>query len=340
MDEWGKILKGLSNYELYNKLNQNDDDKGNYVSFCRIVGHYIQKYPGILEFCYIFAKNLIKLPKVLSDVTDKDERCLYFNFWITDYVRKLLENEWKGKGTENHILTRFLQVENAIKSDSKNNNCLFYYDSNISLNLWKEWKALHDYIENYNDIKEKIKSGGEICTIYSNYFDFIEGLYKKFKGDCCNGHSHKCTNYIILDHWCTKASLFTKLDCDQTKKVTPHYQGLTTNPGTENHQKGDSPPLASSLSLQHEDEEPDNLFSDNSEYYVKLSISLSLFGIFSTLFYMYKFTRFGTCIQSKFSRSKININLDKDTQNLLSHDSDNKELNMYGDDYNINYYPS
>ncbi|SBT56561.1 PIR Superfamily Protein [Plasmodium ovale wallikeri] len=169
-----QILKNLSKYELYNKFNQKFGDTIKYDSYCNGVKYLTNVYPGILEICYMFAQNLIKLPEILSDEMDNVKRCRYFNFWITDHVRKLFSAQWKDKGNVNRTLLGFLKVENIIKAELKNNNCYFYYLSNVSLDSWKEWKDLHDYIENYNDIKEKITSDENISDEFINKLECVE----------------------------------------------------------------------------------------------------------------------------------------------------------------------
>ncbi|SBT83735.1 PIR protein, partial [Plasmodium ovale] len=186
MDEGEKILKNSSKYELYDKFNQNMDNTSKYLTYCEHMKYYTETYPGILEICYIFARNLITLPEILNHDMDNDERCRYFNFWITDKVRKMFVTQWKDKGSEHIALTNFLQVESSIKRESKNNNCHFDYSSSVTLELWKEWKDLHDYIRNYNDIQPRITSDRHMCTIYSKYFDNIKKSHDKYKEECCN----------------------------------------------------------------------------------------------------------------------------------------------------------
>ncbi|SBT56069.1 PIR Superfamily Protein [Plasmodium ovale wallikeri] len=341
MVEEEKILQNLSKYELYDKFNQNVDDTSKYVSYCKLMTLYTGMYPGILDVCYIFARNLITLPEILNHHMDNDERCRYFNFWITDKVRKLLATEWKDNGSEHIALTRFLQVENSIKKESENNNCHFDYSSNVTLELWKEWKDLHDYIRNYDDIQQRITSDGHMCTIYSKYFNNIKKAHDKYKEECCNRDSNNCPNLIKLDYFCTENNLFTKLTCEETKNDASASPEMSRNSNPHGQLATDKIPSAFPISRHSDDVGSHDLSPYNSNYYVKLSVGLSLLGIFSTIFYLYNFTTLGTWIRSKILRkNKINDNMDKDSQNLLEHESGNVDVNFYGDDFNIKYLPS
>ncbi|SBT59141.1 PIR Superfamily Protein [Plasmodium ovale wallikeri] len=341
MVEEEKILQNLSKYELYDKFNQNVDDTSKYVSYCKLMTHYTGMYPGILDVCYIFARNLITLPEILNHHMDNDERCRYFNFWITDKVRKLLATEWKDNGREHIALTRFLQVENSIKKESENNNCHFDYRSSVTLELWKERKDLHDYIRNYNEIQQRITSDGHMCTIYSKYFNNIKKAHDKYKEECCNRDSNNCPNLIKLDYFCTENNLFTKLTCEETKNDASASPEMSRNSNPHGQLATDKIPSAFPISRHSDDVGSHDLSPYNSNYYVKLSVGLSLLGIFSTIFYLYNFTTLGTWIRSKILRkNKINDNMDKDSQNLLEHESGNVDVNFYGDDFNIKYLPS
>ncbi|SBS94796.1 PIR Superfamily Protein [Plasmodium ovale curtisi] len=339
MEEGVQILRNSSKFKLYNKLNEDIDIDG-YKIYCSKTQYLESYYEGFNKLCYIFAKNLIKLSEILGDVTDNDERCRYLNFWINDNVRKKLNTHWEDKSNIPRVLTGFLTVENTIPEASKN-NCYFDYRSDVSLDLWKEWKDLHDYIINYDYINDRITSGGDICTTYSKYFDYIKGLYDKFKGECCDNSIFNCPNRIKLYDWCTKDSLFTKKKCDKNKGADADSPEMTGNPDTEDQNIRGVPHLVFPLEPHTDDDSSGGLLSDSSNYYVKLSSGLSLLGISSAVFYLYKFTTFGKWIRSNVLRKeKINIDLEENAQNLIEHASDNLGVNIYDNDFHINYQSS
>ncbi|SBT58073.1 PIR Superfamily Protein [Plasmodium ovale wallikeri] len=244
-----KILENSSKYKLYEKLNKECGDKCTYVSYCSKVQYLEKWYSGFLNVCYMFARNWINLHEILSEETDKDKHCRYINFWITDYVRKKLETQWKNVSFIGSIFRFFITVKHSITSASRNNNCHFDYISEADINLWKEWKHLHDYIENYNDIKQRISSHGNFCTKYSKYFAYIKGLHDKHKGKCCNGSSNKCRYHIDLSYICKNDSLFNELKCDKTKGITAVTQGDGKHQPMDVSQEGEKSPSIINLIL-------------------------------------------------------------------------------------------
>ncbi|SBT00763.1 PIR Superfamily Protein, partial [Plasmodium ovale curtisi] len=283
-----KILTNLSKYELYNKFNEEHGDSLQYSNYCRSMEYLKTWYSDILEVCYVFSKNLINLHEILKEEEDNGERCRYFNFWITDNVKKKLETQWKDKRYIASILRGLYGVEHAIKKESPNNNCYLDHRSKITLDLWKERKDLHDYIRNYNYIIDKINSNGYYCTLYSKYFVYIKGLHDKYKSECCNRSSDKCPHRLDLYYFCNSDSLFRKLECDENKGVAaafPYEKRDKILEGPDGSGKYNS--ASALLSDPYTDTDAD-LLKNNSNYYAKLGIALPFLGILSTLFYLYK----------------------------------------------------
>ncbi|SBT84983.1 PIR protein [Plasmodium ovale] len=201
----------------------------------------------------MFAKNLINLHEIFSEEKDNDKRCRYFNFWITDHVRKKFNTQ-----------------------------------SNIDLELWKERKYLYDYIENYNDIKVIINSDGNLCKIYSKYFDNIKELHDRYKGKCCKDYTKKSFNLIKLDNLCTSDRFNNKLQCNESNGVA---ETLTEDDNARDMGELDgSDRFHSALpaSLEPYIHTNRDLLSNNTDYYAKLGGSLTFMGILSTFLYLYK----------------------------------------------------
>ncbi|SBT01962.1 PIR Superfamily Protein [Plasmodium ovale curtisi] len=339
MEEGERILKTSSKYELYNKFSEKPDDVSKYSGYCRSMEYLKTWYSDILEVCYVFSKNLINLHEILKEEEDDGERCRYFNFWITDHVKKKLETQWKDKRYIASILRGLYGVEHAIKKESPNNNCYLDHRSKITLDLWKERKDLHDYIRNYNYIIDKINSNGYYCTLYSKYFVYIKGLHDKYKSECCNGSSDKCPHLLDLYYFCNNDKFINKLLCDENKGV------VTASSREEIDQVLEEPDESGrynseSASLHDQNKEiTGDIITNNSDYYTKLGIGLPFLGIVSTIFYLYKFTTFGNIIRSKVLKTKIKVNLDEDAQNLMTHELNNEYKSFYSDDYKIAYNP-
>ncbi|SBT57661.1 PIR Superfamily Protein [Plasmodium ovale wallikeri] len=332
------ILTGLSKYNLYDKLNEKEK-KSEHLRYCSNVEHLDSKYKGIRELCSLFARNLINLDEILSDEDDRDERCRYFTLWIHDSIRKNFSIQWNDPDV-NTVIRKFFSLLSTVKSKSKTNNCKYEYVKENTLDSWKNWKDLYDFIKNYNEIQNKINSNDISCPIYLEYYQYIEGIYKVYKQDCCNNNNPKCPFPNGSNPWCQQTDTLPKLECNKVNPVESAYTEAERAGTVERSaQDGVSYSVASPLPAPDQDETGDMV--NNSDYYSKLGVSLPFLGILSTFVYLYNFTTFGTRIRSKLLRkSKTNLNLDDDAQHLLQHDSENTDLNIYNDDFNINYHSS
>ncbi|SBT74102.1 Plasmodium vivax Vir protein, putative [Plasmodium ovale] len=339
MEEAEKILTNLSKYELYKKFNEKYDYKNQYSSYCSNMNYLSIWYSDVLEVCYMFAKNLINLHKIMSEEKDSTERCRYFNFWITDYVRKMLKTKWQDNDHINSLLQGFYGVQHVIKSASQNYKCSFDYRSSVTLDLWKGWKDIHDYIRNYNDINERINSHGTYCKLYSNYFVYIKELQEKYVKECCQNPSDKCPNEMDLGYFCTTNILFKKLECSETKGIEAAALDKERDEDLDGQREIGRSPIPVTLPESDQDVIGDS-FNNNSDYYAKIGVPLSFLGILSTFFYLYNFTTFGNWIRSKVLKKNIKINADVDAQNLMAQELNKDDENFYNDGYNITYHPS
>ncbi|SBT54199.1 PIR Superfamily Protein [Plasmodium ovale wallikeri] len=343
MTQSEKILKDLTKYKLYNKFNNDEyDDKHKYSRFCENQTYLNNILTDYSELCFMFARNLVLLPKILKDGIDESEHCRYFTFWIHDEIRKIDKKRWKKPNNIQHIHHSFYQVQHSIQAEEKNNNCFYEYKSDMELDLWIEWKDLYDYIVNYDDIKSTIDTNGDYCKIYSQYFDHIKRIHNKYKQVCCNEeYSSLCPDGINFKAWCHKNELFNKLPCDPNKENPRASIVHGETPNTSDRQEIDR--TNSETHLQHQSDyiAPEETIVNNTDYYTKLSVPLLLLGLSSTVFYLYNFTSFGPLVRSKIlGKSKIKDNINEDAQNLLEYDSDNMVSNLYNNDYHINYNPS
>ncbi|SBT58773.1 PIR Superfamily Protein [Plasmodium ovale wallikeri] len=340
MEQPETILKGLSKYEFYGKLD-NKDNNLEYSSYCTSVDDLESTYHGISELCSMYARNLITLPIALNEITDSVERCSYFIFWIHDKIQKKFNTDWKGKNYINYVLLQFFQVEQAIKANSQNNNCYYEYNANTGLNSWIEWKYLYDYIKNYDEIERKITADNRLCEVYQEYLGSIEKIYGDFKRQCCSGLSDKCPEPLESNEWCTESFKLRKFSCDKFKEVATSSDEYSAIPIGGEEQRGDEPHSVAFSTLENQLNTNGDGMSNNTYYYTKLGVSLPFIGIISTFVYLYNFTTFGTWIRTKLlGKSKMNLNLDDDAEHLLQHDSENIDLNTYNDDFNINYHSS
>ncbi|SBT58956.1 PIR Superfamily Protein [Plasmodium ovale wallikeri] len=341
MSQSEKILKNLPKYKLYENFDKNED-KDKYSRFCADRNYLNDILTDFYELCLIYARNLVTLPTILKDEIGKNESCRYFTFWIHDKIRKIDPSRWKRSDEIQYILRQFYQVESDIQAGNENNNCFYHFNSNMKLNLWLEWKDLYDYIINYEDIKNKIESDQELCKLYPAYFDNITSIHKKYKAECCNkNYSSLCPDGINFNVWCDKDELFNKLQCDPNKKNPRASIVHSETPNALDRQEIDRTNSKTRLQDQRDYTEHGDILTNNTDYYIKLSVPLLLLGLSSTFFYLYNFTSFGSLVRSKLlGKSKIKDNMNEDAQHLLEYQSDNLGEDLYDNDFHINYYPS
>ncbi|SBT84160.1 PIR protein [Plasmodium ovale] len=334
-----KFLKGLPKYELYKELD-GKDEISKYSSFCSYLRTQNNRYEGINELCYIFAKNLITLPEILKNEPDYKERCRYITFWIHDQIRKKYSIQVNSKDEGNNIIRKFYVVLNKIYGERKHNNCFYAYQSDSNMNIWKQWKDLYDFIKNYDAIKESLTSNPELCKIYPTYLSYIEGIYKNYKTECCSNNGTTCPFTTEFRDWCNNSEFLNSLTCNATEDITRDFRNEATLAGSIQELGIRGPISATDLQSEHYYGTHGEMLMNKSDYYIKLAVGFSLLSIFSTVFFLYKFTTFGTWMRSKVLKQKINVNLDEDSQNLIEHELNNVDKNIYNDGYNITYNAS
>ncbi|SBT52675.1 PIR Superfamily Protein [Plasmodium ovale wallikeri] len=331
------ILKGLNKYELYRKLDNNEDNH-DYSSYCTYINHLDSTYKGISELCSMYARNLITLPNALKEIPDSDERCRYMNFWVHSHISKNFSDTWKDLGNFNFVLLWFFIVQNKIPENLRN-NCRYHYHTETSLNLWIKLKDFFDYNRNYDKIKDNINSN-DSCEIYNKYMDYITTTHEEYKNECCNDSSPKCPYNLKIKEWCEKTYSLSKLNCNEYSGTSVEPLGDVKGPVLSQDLKSGRSDSVTGSFLKSGQSPHGSISMDNSDYYIKLAVSLSLLGIFSTFFFLYKFTTVGTWIRHNvIKKKKININLDEETKNLIEKDSIYPDTNTYSDDFNITYQP-
>ncbi|SBT71966.1 PIR protein, partial [Plasmodium ovale] len=330
-----EILKGLPKYQIYDELNENQG-RNNCYSHCSRVQKFNDTYEGIYDLCCLLEKNLKNLSARIKN-ENNTERCRYFYFWLNDEIRKKLKTRHPNTTNDTSLLLAFYSVGSKINYELSNSNCTYIYDKNITLDYWKKWKDLYDYIRNYSYISNKISSNN-LCELYDKYFDYIVSLYGEYKKECCRGSTLKCPANLYMKKWCNADNLFNKLSCKDTRPITaPSSHGTHEAVGNQHENDGSHSLLFSSREDMH-DTNGDGKTND-IDYYVKLGTSLSFLGILSTFFYLYKYTTFGKWIRSKIQKNKINVKLDEDEQYLLDKYSDYPDKNNYIENLNISYNP-
>ncbi|CAI7721625.1 PIR protein [Plasmodium vivax] len=104
--EYKDVLRDFSSYTVYEKLN-NSTNIGPYCSDCKDVSNLENKYKGINQFCKKLARNLRnKLVDIKDNVTNEDDRCLYFIYWAYDKIREI----YNGRIQNIHEIPLFSKI--------------------------------------------------------------------------------------------------------------------------------------------------------------------------------------------------------------------------------------
>ncbi|SBS93664.1 PIR Superfamily Protein [Plasmodium ovale curtisi] len=163
-------------------------------------------------------------------------------------------------------------------AQSVNSRCNYNYRSDFDLNLWKQWKHLYDYIGNYSDIENKIKRDQELCPKYLDIYNYIEGIYKSYKEDFCNSHVLKCPFHFGSNLWCENDYTLPKYKCDEIKAISGETTEHEVNQVLDESQEGGRYHPATSSTLEVTNNTTADTIINNSDYYIKPSIGISLLG--------------------------------------------------------------
>ncbi|GAB69543.1 hypothetical protein PCYB_002920 [Plasmodium cynomolgi strain B] len=93
--EYKDVLKDFSAYKVYEKLNNNNNIDP-YCSDCNDLSNLESEYKGINQFCKKVARNLRNQLNDIKDLTNEDDRCLYFIYWTYEKVREIYNGRIKN----------------------------------------------------------------------------------------------------------------------------------------------------------------------------------------------------------------------------------------------------
>ncbi|KMZ94899.1 hypothetical protein PVMG_05510 [Plasmodium vivax Mauritania I] len=177
-NNWEKHLPDLPSYKKYKELDN--------VVIGEYSNNYCKESLGSTEevdktFCNKIAKNLSILKKE-NDMQKRTYDCYYFNHWLYDNIgKKYYKGNAKGekdKVSENLFNFASSAILQHIHISSCKGNPFGKPEE------WKEEKDLHDYFENYEEIKCNVSDKSK-CEKYVNYVTYIKTLYEKNEERCC-----------------------------------------------------------------------------------------------------------------------------------------------------------
>ncbi|CAI7722537.1 PIR protein [Plasmodium vivax] len=179
MAEWEKLLRYFPAYRKYDEFNR--------VTATHDAKEICEKQGIQDENAKAFCERAVTILKELHN-NDNDrnriDKCVYFQHWFSDQVRKNFSNN--DKYFSNYELSNNLfDVINNVNYDEKIYTERRCYASRNAGNVKAE-KDLHDYFRNFNSINCKNVSK-ETCERYYNYVNYINDIYKQRKENnlCC-----------------------------------------------------------------------------------------------------------------------------------------------------------
>ncbi|KMZ76591.1 hypothetical protein PVIIG_05974 [Plasmodium vivax India VII] len=212
------ILKDSSPYILYNKFNRNNiGDKD--IHYCVDMPH-LRRNEKLNKLCKMFEKNLSELPTIMEE--DSKEQCRYLTFWINDNIRNIFKTNEIPEDKHNYIIREFLSVADSVNGGLSNPYCKYYYNRDITMEIWKKWKDSYDYIRNKHNLQEAINTSKVSCEEYSTYYSYIEGIYNDYNEECCKKENGNCPEYLDFREWCGKVDVLTELTCKDSDKDDAH----------------------------------------------------------------------------------------------------------------------
>ncbi|KMZ76809.1 hypothetical protein PVIIG_05833 [Plasmodium vivax India VII] len=160
-----QFLKKFPSNNIYKRLN-NEVVTTEYDKYCTNIKRLSSNNQGIYQLCRIFARNLKEISKILNETTNNIDRCRYFNFWKNEQINKNHNTPNDIRNITN-IRRKFFSVASTITNETSIDKCFNTFRGDISLDLWKKWKDLYDYITNKDKIQKIIDSDKNYCNIYS-----------------------------------------------------------------------------------------------------------------------------------------------------------------------------
>ncbi|KNA01488.1 variable surface protein Vir12g, partial [Plasmodium vivax North Korean] len=229
------ILKELPAYETYGNFEKNTDSS-DYSSKCKSLEFTAKEAK---ELCDNFAKNLEYISitttttatstKTSINVPEAKANCLLLKYWLFNKIKKLSDNELKGKNLDTLIQTiHNLQFEIYKKQD---NRFFCFNDIYEYHHKWKEEKYLYEYFINFPKIESFNKTNNTECEAYKKYVNHVKTYYieKKKKELCCKDNYFKCSDYFNCDPKYHPDKILNKISRTNTTAEGASVSGSTPN---------------------------------------------------------------------------------------------------------------
>ncbi|SBT58536.1 PIR Superfamily Protein [Plasmodium ovale wallikeri] len=298
---------------------------------CDLEEYFIENY-GLKVLCYRFVNNLWKIYNDFDKSENlNDKRCndlIYWWYYNLNYTyNKLRTPEY------DEIVNAFIAVWKNITQSQGNDPdklCKNYFEKLLSIENYKTAKNVTDYCVNYEFIKEKLDEQGEKCTFYYHYLTDNSDKYKQTIKKC-NGD--KDNKYCVGINGCHTYDPNKLLDNEKCKLI--EIEEAKRNQLEEEAANFIQCPFGNRCV-------EDDFFYKYitfSDYRFISLIVLSIWAIILSLFFLYKFSPFGSFLNNILNRKNIirkNIR-DEVFDELLESDSEDAPINFNNREYRITY---
>ncbi|SBT55991.1 PIR Superfamily Protein [Plasmodium ovale wallikeri] len=328
--------------KLFNELDKvcttNDPHPKACVYSNRIISN--KPFTELLRKIFSILKNSLHKEDIYfkGNIHPKFDLCVYYKYW---FYRQIINSELGEKDVEE--LFREFRMNKLAIIESLYDPCKI---NTKTLKDVKIIKALYDHIlfpssedESHNVIKEIKKC--EFCDYFKSS---LENVMQNSKIIChtfspnafCMEHSSHLNSIINLDDL---SSLSCEYDAKNTHKHRNNVLPVSDNLESE-HQ------IASAVnSMQHQgsdlDTQSDHAIPEDNNVLAKSTIGgVTTFGIFFTLFSLYKFTSLGSSMRRRTTwfTNIWNNAQDEERELLLLGNSEQVHINSLQDQYNLAYH--
>ncbi|SBT01853.1 PIR Superfamily Protein, partial [Plasmodium ovale curtisi] len=298
--------------------------------YCDKHNYFIQNY-GLKVLCYRFVNNLWK---IYNDFTKNqninNKRCNDLIYWWYDNLYYTYKKVHSSNLEE--IVNTFKEVwKNIAESSviSADKLCKNSFEQLLPFEECKTSKKVSDYCENYEFIQNKLQEEKVNCSGFYYYLTENSKLYEQNVSKCRENRKNYCLDFKDCHNYSPEKLLNDK-KCIETKQ----YETERANFEKLSEKLTMCPPESRCV----EDAFIYRSITFSDYRFISL-IVLSIWGILLSLFFLYKFTPFGSFINNISLRKNIirkNIH-EEEFHELLESDSEDAPINFINREYRITY---
>ncbi|KMZ79571.1 variable surface protein Vir24 [Plasmodium vivax India VII] len=289
------ILQNISEYKIYDEFSSKDDCY-KYCNHCKNIYTFEKDYPGISDFCRMLVRNLYEI----KNKNDKKNHCGYLYYWIYENAWRVFGDNWnKIYGKE--PIDRLFNIGYEIINELKMKECFYDYDTEISLEEWREKKDLHDYFNNYKNIEEKVKFEEAENQKHCKYFTYIRKIYRKYIENCCkyydkDSYLNTCSDYFECDRKYHPENFLSGLNCQMDELLHDSNKAVknTRIEEQKNSANFNSEISTKSLDSGSTQDSQESIFNElmKDPFYISSLGGFTLLGTFMVFFLFYKVKSF------------------------------------------------